>query len=98
MGRPEQRTPLPNPPGPQDLSGTTDLPGAVDADADSAEAAVPSDGLRADGLAWSTPRHADDSTTRPSWSGPTSQFDARDSESSFKCKVRRGPGRVPFKY
>jgi hypothetical protein len=98
MGRPVQRTPLPNPPGPQDLSGTTDLPGAADADADSAEAAVPSDESRADGLGWSTPRHADDSTMRPSGSGPTSQSDARDSESSFKCKVRRGSGRVPFQY
>jgi hypothetical protein len=60
----------PNPPGPQDLSGTTGRAGAADAADDSAEAAVPSrdygpDGA-ADGLSRSTPRQADDTTTRPS--------------------------------
>ncbi len=46
-GRPEQRTPLANPPGPHDLPGTTGRSGTADAAADSAEAAVPSEGLRA---------------------------------------------------
>ena len=59
-----------NPPGPQDLSGTTGRAGAADAAADAAEAAVPfgdygPDGA-ADGLSRSTPRQADDTTTRPS--------------------------------
>jgi hypothetical protein len=58
------------PPGPQDLSGTTGRAGAADAAADAAEAAVPfrdygPDGV-ADGLSRSTPRQADDTTTRPS--------------------------------
>ncbi len=35
------------PPAPQDIPGTTGQPGAADADADSAEAAVPSEGLLA---------------------------------------------------
>jgi hypothetical protein len=39
--------PLPNLQGPQDLPGTTGQPGAANAAADSAEAAVPSEGLRA---------------------------------------------------
>ena len=37
----------------------------------------------ADGLSRSTPRQADDMTTRPSGSGPTLQSDARDSEPRF---------------
>ena len=58
------------PPGPQDLSGTTGRAGAADAAADAAEAAVPfrdygPDGV-ADRLSRSTPRQADDTTTRPS--------------------------------
>ncbi len=43
-GQPEQREPLPNTPAPQDPSGTTGLPGAADAAADSARAAVHSEG------------------------------------------------------
>jgi hypothetical protein len=48
----------------------------------------------ADGLCCSTPRHADDSITRPSGSGPTRLFDARDSESSSTCQgpTRPRPG------
>ncbi len=57
MGRPEHRTPPPNTPAPQDLSGTTGRPRAADAAADSAGAAVLlRDYGSADGLCWSTPR------------------------------------------
>ncbi len=45
--RQEQRTPLSNPPGPQDFSGTTARPRAADAAADSAKATVPFEGLQA---------------------------------------------------
>ncbi len=44
----------------------------------------------ADGLCRSTQRHADDSTTRPSGSGPMSQSDERDLELSSICQ---GPTR-----
>ncbi len=54
----------------------------------------------ADGLCRSTPRHAEDSTTRPSGTriGPTRQSDARDSESSSICQglTRSGPGTFKF--
>ncbi len=53
-------------PAPQDLPRTTGRPGAADADADSAEAAVPSEGLRAGRRRQRTRR-----STRPSCSGPT---------------------------
>ena len=61
---------------------TTGRPGAADAAVDSAGAAVPFKGLRAgmdppDGYK-STQQQADDMTTRPSGSGPTSQSNARD--------------------
>jgi hypothetical protein len=46
-GRQEQRAPLPNPPGQQDLSGTAGRPGAADTAAVSAEAAVRYEGLLA---------------------------------------------------
>jgi hypothetical protein len=48
----------------------------------------------ADGLCWSTQRHADDSTTRPFGSGPTRQSDARDSKLSHCMPTnRQGTGR-----
>ncbi len=63
------------------LPGTTDRQGAADANADSAEAAVPSEGLLAGQrhrrTMPNTQRHADDSNTRPFWSGPTRQSNAR---------------------
>ncbi len=82
---------------------TTGGPGAADAAVDSAEAAVPSEELRAGRIRWiSTPRQADDTSTRPSRSGQTRQSDARDSESSSTCQghgpKRPGRGRVPFHY
>ncbi len=41
------------------------------------------------------PRQADDTTTRPSWSGRTSQSDAQDFGPSFYTPIdRRGSGRV----
>ena len=49
----------------------------------------------AGGLSRSTPRHADDTTTRPSRSGPMRQSNARDStQSQTTCYGRRGKGRV----
>ncbi len=36
-----------------------------------------------DGLSWSTPLHADDTTSRPPRSGPTRQSDARVSEPDY---------------
>ncbi len=46
-------------------------------------------------LFWSTPRQADESTTRPSGSGPTRQSDARDFEPSFYTPIdEQGSGRV----
>jgi hypothetical protein len=61
--------------------------GAAGTATESGGAAGPSrdyglDGAAA-GLSRSTQRHADDTTTRPSWSGPTRQSDARDTESSY---------------
>ena len=44
----------------------------------------------ADGLSRSTPRYADDTTTRPSGSGPTRQSDARDSEPDYLLWARFG--------
>jgi hypothetical protein len=47
----------------------------------------------ADGLGRSAPRHADDTTTRPSWSGLTRQSDARDSEPDYLLwPTRHGQG------
>jgi hypothetical protein len=47
----------------------------------------------ADGLSRSTPRHADDTTKRPSGSGPTRESDARDSEPDYLLRpTRQGPG------
>jgi hypothetical protein len=46
-------------------------------------------------LCWSAPRHADDTTTRPSGSGQMSQSDARDFGPSFYTPIdRQGSGRV----
>jgi hypothetical protein len=50
----------------------------------------------AGGLRGSTPRQADDTTTRPSGSGPTLQADARDSESLTTCYGPQGTGWVPL--
>ena len=47
----------------------------------------------AGGLSRSTPLQADDTTTRPSGSGPTRQTYARDSEPDyFLWPTRHGPG------
>ena len=47
----------------------------------------------AGGLSRSTPRQADDTTTRPNGSGPTRQSDVRDSESDYLLRpTRHGPG------
>ena len=44
-------------------------------------------------LSRSTPRQADDTTTRPSGSGPTRQSDVWDSEPDYLlCPTRHGPG------
>jgi hypothetical protein len=68
--------------------------GAADAAAYSAGAAAVHsrpDGA-ADGLTRSTLWHAEDTTTRPSWSGPTRQSDALDSQSSSTCQLVTRPG------
>ena len=47
----------------------------------------------AGGQRQSTPRQADDTTTRPSGSGPARQSDARDSEPDYLLwPTRHGPG------
>ncbi len=92
---------------------TTGLLGAADAAVDSAGATVPIVDLLAGRIRQmvmleydqSTLRQADD--TRPSWSGPTRQFDARDSESNSTCQgpTRPWPGalfiidvKIDFRY
>ena len=49
----------------------------------------------AGGLSRSTPRRADDTTTRPSGAGPTRQSDDRDSEPDYLlCPTMHGPGTI----
>ncbi len=93
-GRREQRVAAAELLGLQDLSndyGPTEQ--AADAADDSAGAAVPARDYGPDGSAgWlcrSAPRQADDTTTRPSGSGPTSQSDARDIGPSFYTPIDR---------
>ena len=71
------RAPPPHPPGPQDLPRDYEPDGAAG-------------GLS---LSRSTPRQADDTTTRPSGSGPTCQSDDRDSEPDYLLRpTRHGQG------
>jgi hypothetical protein len=77
----------------------TGRPGAADAADDFAGAAVPPRDYGPDGSAgwlfWSAPRQADDTTTRPSESGLTSQSNARNFGPSFYTPIdRQGSGRV----
>ena len=88
------------PPNPFTISDDYGPPGAVGAWAPPPHPPGPQDLSRdygpdgaAGGLSRSTPRQVDDTTTRPSGSGPTRQSDDRDSEPDCLLRpTRHGPG------